>query len=120
MISEAIRFHSSFNIIHLETFFKVDIFVSKDREFDQMEMARRELYSFSTETDQKIYIASAEDTILSKLEWYRMGGEISDRQWNDILGIIKVQKGKLDHEYLYRGAKLLEVGDLLNKALQEG
>jgi len=117
MIRGAIRAHRSFNIIHLQTFFKVDIFVAKEREFDRLQIARRSSYVLSSEGNQSAYVASAEDTILAKLEWYRMGDEVSDRQWKDILGVIKVQKGKLDMEYLRRGANLLKVADLLERAL---
>lgn len=119
MIRDAIRAHRSFNIIHLQTFFKVDIFVAKEREFDRLQIARRSSYVLSSEGNQSAYVASAEDTILAKLEWYRMGDEVSDRQWKDILGIIKVQEGKLDMEYLQRGANLLKVADLLERALSQ-
>lgn len=119
MVREAIQAHRSFNIIHLESFFKVDIFVSKEREFDRLQMARRLPYVLSTGPEQSAYVASAEDTILAKLEWYRIGGEVSDRQWRDILGVMKVQAGKLDLEYLQRGARLLKVIDLLDRAIKE-
>jgi len=119
MIRDAIRAHRSFNIIHLKTFFKVDIFVAKEREFDRLQIARRSSYVLSSEGNQSAYVASAEDTILAKLEWYRMGDEVSDRQWKDILGVIKVQEGKLDMEYLHRGANLLKVADLLERALSQ-
>ena len=117
MIRDAIRAHRSFNVIHLQSLFKVDIFVAKDREFDRLQIARRSAYLLSTERNQSAYVASAEDTILAKLEWYRMGDEVSDRQWKDILGVIKVQADKLDMEYLQRGANLLKVADLLERAL---
>lgn len=117
MIRGAIEAHRSFNIIHLQTFFKVDIFIAKDREFDRMQLARRSSYALSEKEDQNAYVASAEDTILAKLEWYRMGDEVSDRQWKDILGIIKIQEDKLDMEYLRQGANLLKVSDLLERAL---
>ena len=119
MIREAVRNQRSFNIIHLETFFKVDIFVSKEREFDRLQINRRSAYVISSDPEQSAYVASAEDTILAKLEWYRMGGEVSDRQWRDILGIIKVQANKLDMDYLHKGAQLLKVSDLLDQALKD-
>jgi hypothetical protein len=62
-------------------------------------------------------MASPEGTILNKLEWYRMGGEVSDRQWNDILGVLKVQGTSLDMVYLQRWAANLNVTDLLERAL---
>ena len=63
--------------------------------------------------------SSAEDTIFSKLEWYRMGGEVSDRQWRDILGVLKTRSGELDLDYLHKWAKELRVSDLLERALKQ-
>jgi hypothetical protein len=65
------------------------------------------------------YVTSPEDTILAKLEWYRMGGEVSDRQWRDILGVLKTRAGELDLEYLRQWAADLHVSDLLGRALKE-
>jgi hypothetical protein len=71
------------------------------------------------EPDQKAFVATAEDTILAKLEWYRLGGEVSDRQWRDILGVFIVQAGRLDLDYLQKWAAELNVTDLLQKAMKE-
>lgn len=57
---------------------------------------------------------------LQKLRWYRLGDEASDRQWRDVLGIVKVQRGRLDERYLRRGASILRVTDLLERALEQG
>ena len=116
MIRDAIRRQSSFNIIHLDTMLKVDVFIPKTRLFDQEELrkVRQEVLSEGT---RPFNIASPEGTILNKLEWYRMGGEVSDRQWNDILGVLKVQGTNLDMAYLQRWAADLSVTDLLERAL---
>ncbi|NJN82223.1 MAG: hypothetical protein HC802_08050 [Caldilineaceae bacterium] len=66
--------------------------------------------------ERRAYVASAEETILAKLEWYRLGGEVSDRQWRDILGIFAVQGNRLDWEFLSRMAATLGVSDLLQRA----
>ena len=68
-------------------------------------------------SDRSFFVASPEGTILNKLEWYRMGGEVSDRQWNDILGVLKVQGTDLDMQYLQKWAANLDVTDLLERAL---
>ena len=117
-VSNAISRQSSFNLIHLETMFKVDVFVFRQRLFDQSQFARRITQVIATNPEQTAYIASAEDTILTKLEWYRMGGEVSERQWRDVLGIIKVQENRLDLDYLQKWAIELNVADLLQRALE--
>ena len=119
MMKGAIEHHSSFNLIHYETAFKVDIFIRKLRAFDQMQLERRRASIISTDPEQSIYVASPEDVILSKLEWYRMGGETSERQWRDILGVLKTRAGELELDYLRKWAKELKVSDLLERALKE-
>lgn len=119
MIIDSIQNNSSFNIIHRETMFKVDIFIPRPRPFQKSQFARAQRQAFELETEISANFASAEDTILSKLEWYRMGGEMSERQWRDILGILKTREGELDLVYLQKWAKDLNVTDLLERALRE-
>ncbi len=119
MIRDAIRQQRGFNVIHLETAFKVDVFVRKKRAFDESQFARRVNLVVATEPERTAFVASAEDTILAKLEWYRMGGETSEHQWRDVLGMVKVQGERLEMEYLRQGAVQLGVADLLEKILRE-
>lgn len=118
-VTRAVQDRGSFNLIHQATMFKVDIFVSKGRPFDQSQFARRAAQVVVTEPEQVAFVASAEDTILAKLEWFRLGDEVSDRQWRDILGVIRIQADRLDLVYLRRWATDLDVPDLLEKALGE-
>jgi hypothetical protein len=119
MIAESIQHHSSFNIIHRETMFKVDIFIPRPRPFLQAQLDRAQRQTFSFEREMSAKFASPEDTILSKLEWYRMGSEVSDRQWRDIIGVLKTRTGELELEYLRKWAAELHVSDLLERALKE-
>ncbi len=119
MIAESIQRHSSFNIIHRESMFKVDVFIPKPRLFlqSQLERAQRQTFYFESEVSAKF--SSPEDTILAKLEWYRLGGEVSDRQWRDILGVLKTRSSELDLDYLRKWANELKVNDLMERALKE-
>jgi hypothetical protein len=119
MIADSIQHNSSFNIIHRDSMFKVDIFIPQPRPFQQSQFARAQRQVFELDTEISANFASAEDTILSKLEWYRIGGETSERQWRDILGILKTREGELDLEYLRKWAEDLNVADLLERAFKE-
>ena len=118
MIRTAVVNRSSFNLIHRTTMFKVDIFVVGDRQFDRRQLERRRLQVLDP-PDGKAFIASAEDVILAKLDWYRQGGEVSERQWDDVQGILDVQGARLDVAYLHRWAADLGVADLLDRALRD-
>lgn len=115
----AVAMRSSCNLIHLATAFKVDIFVSKDRPFDR-EAARRARADTIDDTPDapRVPIASAEDTILAKLEWFRRGGETSERQWWDVVGVLKVRRDA-DRDYLRSWAPSLDVADLLERAFTD-
>jgi hypothetical protein len=102
MIREAIRNRASFNLIHNDTAQKVDVFVSKGRPYDLAAAQRAEHRPVSEDGRFKLPVASPEDVILSKLEWYRLGDEASGRQWRDIVDVIKVQSTRLDRTYLAR------------------
>jgi hypothetical protein len=119
MILNAIQKESSFNLIHLETLFKVDIFPLKNHPFDQQAFSRRLQRALSEDASSQLFFATPEDIILHKLTWYKAGEEVSDRQWNDVLGVLKVQGDQLDMTYLNQWAKGLSVSELLKKAIDE-
>ena len=112
----AAREYRSFNLIHLSTMFKIDVFVSRRRPFDRSAAARARPQAIGHEAERYFLIASAEDTVLAKLEWFRLGGGTSERQWWDIVGILKVGTD-VDRVYLRRWAAALSVDDLLEQAL---
>lgn len=116
-VRQAIAQHRSFNAIHFDSVFKVDIFIPKADDFARKQLERRELRKIAPEVDQFIYVATAEDTVLAKLRWYREGDEVSSTQWSDVLGVLASQSVNLDIGYLREWADKLGVGDLLEKAL---
>ena len=115
-IREAIHRQSSFNVIHLPSGFKVDVFIRKNTPFARSVLARRKPSIIPGDPPEPIDVVSPEDIILLKLEWFRLGGETSDRQWGDVLGVLRVQAERLDDAYLDHWAAELNVGDLLAKA----
>jgi hypothetical protein len=95
------------------------VFVRRAEPFDLSEFQRQAPYRLVQETPRDVMVKSAEDIVLRKLLWYRMGHEISERQWSDVLGVLKTQGEKLDRTYLRSWAEDLQVADLLEKALEE-
>jgi hypothetical protein len=118
-ISEAIQQRSSCSFIHLETMFKVDLFVAKDRPFDQLQISRRTRKVLGSEPSQAAYVATAEDIILAKLDWYRLSEQQSERQWQDIQGILQVSGEQLDRGYLRQTSAELGVDEILEQAFQD-
>ena len=119
MMRESIKYNKSFNLIHKESIFKVDVFVPLPTEYLQSQFSRARTHTFTFEAGAGAKFASPEDIILSKLRWFRSGGEASERQWRDILGVLKANSGMIDLNYLMSWSGELKVADLLEKALNE-
>ena len=116
---EAIRHRSCFNLLHLATGYKIDIFVCGDTAYDRSSLHRHARRRLDAEQGSRTFpVATAEDILLRKLMWYRAGDEVSDRQWRDVLGVLRAQE-QLDRGYLNRWAPELKVDDLLARAERE-
>lgn len=120
MIEKAIQNNSSFNLIHLETVIKIAVFILKDIPYHQNALERK--IKDTLEDDgikTEFYFSSPEDIIISKLQWYEIGGKVSERQWLDVIGVIKVQGDSLDKNYLQVWAKKLGIFELLKNAFND-
>ncbi len=117
-VDQAIAKRRSFNVIHLATMYKVDIFVPPDTPFARENRARV-LVIDVPELGRTLEFASPEDMVLHKLLWYLDGGGVSDRQWYDLQGVLRVQGQALDLSYLREWARHLDIEPLLDKALAE-
>lgn len=118
-MQEALRFGTSFNAIHLPTAVKVDVFVAGQDAFDAERLALRQRLRVRTDPPGELFVDTAEHTVLRKLEWYRRGGEVSDRQWRDVLGVLRAKGERLDQQRLDVWAQRLGVADLLERARKE-
>ena len=119
-IRDAVRHESSFNLVHFGTGLKIDVFVPANSEYEASVRAGRVSEPIGDAGNtRRLWIASAEDTILAKLVWHRRGGEASERQWRDVQGVIELRAAALDVEYLRRWAPVLGIADLLEQALAE-
>jgi len=118
-MNQAISSSSSFNVIHLKSAFKIDIFVRKEDEFQEQLFLRRRKVKLDESIDHLFDIVSAEDIILLKLQWHKSSGCVSERQWSDVLGVLAVQAGSLDMKYLKNCSKKLGLAGLLEKAVEE-
>jgi len=118
-VRQAVLLRSSFNIINTAAGFKVDVFVRKDRPFEQSAMSRRVAVDLPDAPGQPVVLHTPEDVVLFKLAWYRLGNQASEQQFKDVLGVLQVQAGRLDDVYLDRWAADLGVAELLRRAREE-
>jgi hypothetical protein len=119
LIREAVRHRSCFNLIYLPDYFKVDVFVPKDTAFAQAAFARHVLAEIRQGHDAGTFrFSTPEDVALHKLAWHVQAGG-SERQWQDLCGLLRAQTGRLDVDYLRKWATHLGMADLLEKALRQ-
>jgi len=120
-IRDAIRSRSSFNVIHLDSMFKVDLFVLTEREYDRASFARRRMVDFFESGQFPLAVCAPEELVVTKLEWYVRGGRVSERQYRDVLGVIATQMraGTFDGSHARDLAAQLGLSDLLEQALKD-
>ena len=116
-VREAIETRRSFNVFDVRSALKVDVFVAGFDSWDREQLKRVRPQRLIGSLPDEVALPSPEDTVLAKLRWYRKGGETSDRQWSDILGVLGVQRGALNVEYMKTWGRNLGVADLLERAL---
>jgi hypothetical protein len=118
-IREAVKRRSTFNLIHLRTMFKADVFVAGDQPAVRRELQRRQSFQLDGDPPEVIIVATPEDIIVQKLHWYWLGDHLSERQWSDAMGVLTVRGKLLDFEYMRDLAREMGVSDLLTRALDE-
>ena len=116
-IRDGVARRASFNVIDRRNGFKADVYLVTDDPFGRSQLARRQPVDLLPGVT--LPFASPEDVVLQKLRWFRMGGGVSERQWLDALGVLKVQGERLDRDYLERWSRELEIVDLLQRASEE-
>ena len=118
-ISQAVQNRSSFNVIHLTTAFKIDIFIMANEEFRKQIFSRRKKLPLGEATEKPLSFVSPEDIVLLKLDWYKKTGCLSECQWSDILGVLNAGGTEIDIEYLKSWAEKLGIAELLEKAVSD-
>ncbi|NOT59101.1 MAG: hypothetical protein HOP19_02630 [Acidobacteria bacterium] len=119
-VRRAVSAQRSFNLIHFETVWKIDIFVSSDAPWAISKMERRLNRALDDSADTPIvFLSSPEDLVLQKLLWYQKGGNVSEQQWQDVQGVLRVQNQSLDRAYMQHWAQELGLTDLLARSLDE-
>ncbi|WNG50823.1 hypothetical protein F0U60_46890 [Archangium minus] len=117
-LRDAVMRRASWNIFHLPTVTKVDVFLLRPGAFDRSEFSRRRRVVLTSD-GRGLYIKSPEDSVLRKLLWFREGGEVSSTQWRDVVQILRLAAGTLDSAYLREWAGQLGTQDLLARAMAE-
>ena len=117
MIMDAMRRSSSFNLIHLKTMIKIDVFFQKTDPYSEQAFGRKRKDILVEYDDaSEFFFCSPEDIIINKLKWFEMTERMSERQWLDVIGVLKVQNTKLDLDYLKHWCAKLKLISLLEDA----
>ncbi len=118
-VRDAVARAESFQLIHQETMFKVDMIVAREQPLEMTQIERRVSVMVDPSTGESAFFCSPEDTVLAKLLWHRKSAKPSGRHWRDVLGVLRAQREKLDTDYLTSGGDALGVADALQDALKQ-
>jgi hypothetical protein len=111
------RWPGGFQLLHYDTTFKIDVFVSEETDYEQIVSQRAKSVEITEGFD--VWYVTAEDIVLMKLRWYDLGNRVSDRQWNDLVQVIEIQGEAFDRDYLLQWAEHFGVKDLALEAFSE-
>jgi len=109
----------SFGALHVDWHVKVDFFPAGDSALDARELERRRPIRLASAPDRDVYVASPEDIVLRKLDWFRRSEGLFERQLRDVVGVLKLQREVLDRPYLRAMAAELGVTGLLDRCLAD-
>ena len=113
----AVRERRSWNVFYAPLFTKIDLFVAGADPFDRSELERRG--RLEVRAGKSLFVKSPEDSVLRKLLWFRSGGGVSERQWRDVVQVLRRSRARLDTAYLDAWAARLDLVDLLARARRE-
>jgi hypothetical protein len=116
----ATRLGRPFNVIHMQTALKFDIFPASAFPIGKEELERAVLLENSGLSKGPAWFVTPEDILLAKLYWFRLGGEMSEVQWRDVIGLVRGCSATLDRGYLELAASKLAIESLLHRSLSEG
>lgn len=119
LIEHGLRHGSSFNLIHLATMMKVDVFLPRSGAWEEEAFRRYDVRPLGGEGHggpvRSYKLTTPEDVVLHKLRWFVRGGRTSTRQLDDVVGLLRVRAETLDHAYLDQWAEPLGVRDELTE-----
>jgi hypothetical protein len=118
-IKSEIRCRGSFQALHKESMLRIDVFVPEWQGFDLWKWEQRRQIVVDPLTTASIDVTSPEAIVLQKLLWFRKGGEVSERQWRDVIGVLKAQSKALDVPAMKQWGQKLGIDDLLHQALAD-
>lgn len=121
MASDAIERSSSFNLLHYASGEKVDVFALGDDLLDRRQIERRVQVGVDVGDGRlvRLWVGAPDDQVLRKLSWFRAGGHVSERQWRDVVSILRVQGTRIDRDELRLVATQLHLDDLVERAIAE-